>query len=345
MSRLRIALDAMGGDRGPEAVVAAAVRALPRLPDVEFVLVGRQEELEPLLGAARLHGHERVRLVHATEVVGMAESPAWALRNKKQSSMRVALDLHRSGEVDAVVSAGNTGALMATARFVLKMLPGIDRPAIVSEVPTQGERTYLLDMGANTDCTPEQLYQFAVMGAVIAQTVHGLERPKVALLNIGQEELKGIEAVRQAGQLLRGSELNYVGYVEGDGIYAGEVNVVVCDGFAGNIALKSSEGLARLLGHDLRSAFTRNLYARLAALVAYPVLRRVRERMDPRAYNGASLLGLRGIVIKSHGGADEVAFAHAIEIAAMEARHNLPARIGDQIALALGRPQVIQESS
>jgi glycerol-3-phosphate acyltransferase PlsX len=278
----------------------------------------------------------RVRIRHTTETVAMDESPSKALRGKKDSSMRVAIDLVKSGEAGACVSAGNTGALMATARFVLKTLPNVDRPAIITAVPSVHGDTHMLDLGANVDCTAEHLFQFAVMGSELVKAVDGVARPKVALLNIGQEEIKGNEQVKKAHELLAASGLNYVGYVEGDDIYLGDVDLVVSDGFVGNVALKSSEGVAKFVRHTLSAQFKRNIWTWLAGLAAMPILNAFRRTMDPRRYNGASLLGLRGIVIKSHGGADEVAFENAIRIAEKEIHCDIPRRIAEQVGRYLG---------
>ena len=324
----------MGGDAGPSAVVPAALDIYRQHPDVVLILVGDQEVLKTELRNRGAGEDDRLRIRHCSQVVAMDELPSKALRNKKDSSMRVAIDLVKQGEAHAAVSAGNTGALMATARFVLKTLSHIDRPAIIARMPTR-KPTYMLDLGANTECTPEQLYQFAVMGSVLVEAAHGIRRPTVGLLNIGEEELKGIDQIRRASTLLQKSELNYVGFVEGGDIYASRVNVVVCDGFNGNIALKASEGVARLLGEYIREEYSRNLYSRIVALASYPVLKSLRKRMDPRVYNGASLLGLQGIVIKSHGSADSFAFANAIRIAIMEVEHAVPQRIGNQVVSAL----------
>ncbi len=329
-NRYIIALDAMGGDHGPEVIVPAAVEFLNKAPDTELILVGREERLRPLLG----HGakHPRLSVHPASQEVGMDELPSKALRSKKDSSMRVALDLVKRGRAHACVSAGNTGALMATARFVLKTLPHVDRPAIMTAVPAVNGRTYMLDLGANVDCTAEHLFQFAVMGSELVRAVDGQAAPRVGLLNIGAEEIKGNEQVRQAHELLSKSTLNYLGYVEGDDIYLGDVDVVVCDGFVGNIALKTSEGVARLLAHRLKAHFNGNLFKRLSGLIALPVLRGFRREVDPRRYNGASLLGLRGIVIKSHGGADVLAFENALHIARQEIKSNIPERIEHEVA-------------
>jgi glycerol-3-phosphate acyltransferase PlsX len=329
-----IALDAMGGDFGPSVVVPAALQYLRRTRDTALILVGKEEQIRQHLGAANFG--DRLRVHHASEEVEMDELPSKALRNKKDSSMRVAIDLVKRGDANACVSAGNTGALMATARFVLKMLPEVDRPAIITMVPSVDGRTYMLDLGANVDCSAEHLFQFAVMGSELVRAVDGITTPKVGLLNIGEEEIKGNEQVKQAHELLAASSLNYVGYVEGDDIYFGGVDVVVSDGFVGNVALKSSEGVAKLVRHFLTQSFRRNWLTRLAGLAALPLLRDLRKRLDPRRYNGASLLGLRGIVIKSHGGADQLAFENAIHIAEKEIHCNIPGRIAHQVSNHLG---------
>ncbi len=326
-----IALDAMGGDHGPGVVVPAALEILARHADVRLVLVGDRAALDAACGDGPARFGDRLRVHHASQVVGMDESPATALRGKKDSSMRVAIDLVKQGEADACVSAGNTGALMATARFVLKTLPGIDRPAIITAIPSIRGHTHVLDLGANVDLDAGQLFQLAVMGATLVRAVDNLERPRVGLLNVGEEEIKGNEEVKQAHALLSASTLNYIGFVEGDDVYTGDADVIVCDGFVGNVALKTSEGLAQMISHFMRQAFERNLLTRLAALVAAPVLRSFKRRIDPRRYNGASLVGLQGIVIKSHGGADALAFANAIEIARIEVAKAVPQTIGEEI--------------
>ena len=333
-ARVRIALDAMGGDFGAPVVVPAALEFLDEDPDVELILVGREEVIRHEIGSRTVDA-SRLRVHHASEEVGMDELPSKALRTKKDSSMRVAINLVHLGEADACVSAGNTGALMATARFVLKTLPLIDRPAIMTALPSVRGRTWVLDLGANVDCTAEHLFQFAVMGAEAITAVAGVERPRVGLLNIGQEEIKGNEQVKQAHELLSRSSLNYIGYVEGDGIYAGEVDLVVTDGFVGNVALKSSEGVAKMIREFLHEGFRRNLLTKVAGLVALPVLRHISRKIDPRRYNGASLLGLRGIVIKSHGGADRMAFKNAIRIAEKAVHSDIPNRIERQVAAQL----------
>lgn len=333
MSKLiKISLDAMGGDFGPEVIVPAALEALKRFDDIELVLVGQTDALEArlrsLVGQANA---ERLSIQHASEVVEMDELPSQALRGKKDSSMRVAINLVKAGQVDAAVSAGNTGALMATAKFVLKTLPGVSRPAIATGVPSMGGHTHLLDLGANIDSSAEQLYQFAVMGAALAEAVDNNPAPKIGLLNIGSEEIKGSAEIKEASKLLADSELNYSGFVEGDDIYSGTVDVIVCDGFVGNVALKTSEGLAKMISHKIKNQFRSSLFSKFAALVSMPVLKSFRKEIDPRNYNGASLLGLTGVVVKSHGGADEVAFGNAIKIARLEAMKNIPQRISGQL--------------
>jgi len=317
----------MGGDHGPKVTVPAALAFLEAHPDDRLILVGQSDAIGAELRRARVARSDRLNVRHAAEVIAMDEPPRQALRNKKDSSMRVSANLVKSGAADAFVSAGNTGALMAISRFVLKTLPGIDRPAIASVLPTMKGRTYMLDLGANVDCTPEHLLQFAVMGASLVAAVEHKDRPTIGLLNIGEEAIKGNEVVKLAADLLRASGLNFIGNVEGDGIYRGEADVVVCDGFVGNVALKTSEGLAQMLGSFLREEFTRSIFAKLCALVALPVITRFRRRVDHRRYNGATLLGLRGIVVKSHGSADSYAFGRALERAAEEVRHGVLARI------------------
>ncbi|MEN8166344.1 MAG: phosphate acyltransferase PlsX [Pseudomonadota bacterium] len=324
-----ISLDAMGGDHGAEVVAPAALNYLKRDNETRLVLVGPEDKLKAGVGT---HGFgDRLRIHHASQRVEMDELPSKALRNKKDSSMRVAINLVKEGVADACVSAGNTGALMATSRFVLKMLPNVDRPAIITALPSIEGQTYMLDLGANVDCAAEHLFQFAVMGSELVSVVEDLAYPRIGLLNIGQEEIKGNEQVKGAHDLLTGSSLNYVGYVEGDDIYKGGTDVIVSDGFVGNVALKSSEGVAKMISHFMKDAFKKNLLTKTAGLIALPVLRRFRQRIDPRRYNGASLLGLRGVVIKSHGGADKLAFANAISIARKEALNDVPSRIAEQV--------------
>lgn len=318
----------MSGDLGAEVVVRAAHKALREHANIKLLLVGDHEELQEHV--TRIVGDERrLSIVHASEVVEMSESPVDAMRKKKDSSMRVAINLVKEGKADACVSAGNTGALMATAKFVLKMLPGIDRPAIITELPAKGGTLHMLDLGANTTCTAEHLFQFAVMGAIVTEDITGVENPRVALLNIGAEDTKGIGTVKEAASMLNESTLNYVGFIEGSELFSGKADVVVTDGFTGNVALKTMEGTVGLAAHYLRRAFTRNIFARIQAMLARPVLKHLGGRMDPRKYNGATLVGLNGIVIKSHGSADSFAFEHAIHTAVVEVRNQVPQQIGN----------------
>jgi len=338
----RIAIDCMGGDHGPSVTVPAAIRFLVEHPAAHLILVGQEDVLRPLLGAYA--EHPQVRLVHASEIVGMDESPALALRNKKDSSMRVAINQVKAGLADACVSAGNTGALMAISRFVLKMLPGIERPAICAPLPTVNGHTHMLDLGANVDCTADNLLQFAVMGAMLVAAMEHKERPTVGLLNIGEEDIKGNEVVKATAELLRASDLNFVGNVEGDGIYKGEADVIVCDGFVGNVALKTSEGLAQMLASSLRSEFKRNWLTKIAALIAISVLNNFKRRFDHRRYNGAILLGLKGISVKSHGSADELSFGNAISRAYDAAENRVLARITERMTPMSAPPPAALES-
>ena len=335
---VKIAIDCMGGDHGPKVTVAAALAFVAEFPDAELTLVGQTDRVEDRLrkASAKKDVREKLKIVHASEIVAMDEPPALALRNKKDSSMRIAINLVKSGDVHACVSAGNTGALMAISRFVLKMLPGIDRPAICTVIPTMTGQTRLLDLGANVDCTAQHLMQFAVMGSILTSAVEHIALPRIGLLNIGEEDIKGNEVVKQTAELLRASDLNFVGNVEGDGVYKGEADVIVCDGFVGNVALKVSEGLAQMLARFLREEFERNLLTRLIALMALPVLSRFKHRLDHRRYNGASLLGLKGTVIKSHGSADVFAFGQAIRRAYHEAENGVINKIAHRVSSYTG---------
>lgn len=332
-----IALDAMGGDHGLSVTVPGALAALRAHSDLHLILTGQQEILHAALARHGKYDHARLTIQNATEVVGMDEPPAQALRGKKDSSMRVAINQVKNGNAQAVVSCGNTGALMATARFVLKTLPGIDRPAIIKAFPTMHGQVHLLDLGANVDSSPEQILQFGIMGSLLVGAVEHKERPRVALLNVGVEDIKGSEVVKKADELFRQSGLNYQGYVEGDQIYHGKMDVIVCDGFVGNVALKTSEGLARMIAQILREEFGKNIYSKLAALAALPVLNALRRRLDTRQYNGASLVGLNGIVIKSHGGADALSIRNAIDAAVREVSTQVPQLIGQRLASLQGQ--------
>jgi phosphate acyltransferase len=329
---LTIAIDAMGGDNAPAVPVNATLALLRRQPELAAVLVGAQDVLVPLLAHRSARLMERISIQPASQVVAMDEPPADALRRKRDSSMRITINLVREQRAAACVSAGNTGALMATAKFVLKTLPGVDRPAIISAIPALGGHTLMLDLGANARCTARQLCEFAVMGDIVACDLHGLKRPRIGLLNIGTEDIKGSDTLKQAHQWLRGSGLGYAGFVEGTDIMSGKVDIVVTDGFTGNVALKTMEGTARMLAQVTREEIRRSLFSRVMALGAAPLFRSLAARVDPRRYNGASLVGLQGIVIKSHGGADETAFVTAIETAVLEARKGVPTRIGQAMA-------------
>ena len=328
---MRIALDAMGGDYGPSVVVPAAAAALERQSDLELVLVGLEDAISPALAHHGLDDHPRVSVRAASQVVESDDDLSQAMRSKRDSSLHVANKLVKSGEVEGLVSAGNTGALMAISRLILKTLPGIDRPAIATFLPTRDSRVLMLDLGANVDCNSDHLFQFAVMGEVASRAVYGVEQPSIGLLNIGEENIKGNDVVKVAGQLLRDSQLNYIGNVEGRDIFTGKADVIVADGFVGNVALKTSEGTAELIAHFLRQAFSASWLSKAAALLARGVLKDFKRRVDHREYNGAMLLGLNGIVVKSHGSADAHAFSKAIEVAASEARNNVNRRITHEL--------------
>lgn len=326
-----IALDAMGGDHGPSEIIPAALDILKKHEKVKLILVGDSDRLRQIMVSNNVKEDDRLTIHHASEIIEMYESPSSAMRNKKDSSMRVAINLVKDEVASACVSAGNTGALMAISRFVLKMLPGIDRPAICAMMPGIEGHTHILDLGANVNPNSDQLFQYAVMGAELTKAVEGIENPTIGLLNVGEEEIKGNDRVKLAGSLLSDSHLNYVGFVEGNDIYTGKVDVIVCDGFAGNIALKASEGVAQLLTLHAKNEFKKTLYGKLSAIVTMPVLAAIKRKIDPRRYNGASLLGLRGIVVKSHGSADKLSFAHAIEEAIIEVDKNVPELIIEEL--------------
>ncbi len=330
-----IAIDAMGGDFGPEVTVAAAARILNQRQDVKLILVGLEQAIKAELTTQNIQLSERLSVHHASELVAMDEAPALALRKKKDSSMRVAINLVQDGIANAAVSAGNTGALMATAKFVLKTLPGIDRPAIMTTLPNMKGHTHMLDLGANVDCNENNLFQFAVMGSVTASAVDNVPTPRVGLLNIGSEAMKGNAQVKAAEPLLQNSSLNYIGFVEGDDIYNGSVDVVVCDGFVGNVSLKSTEGVAKMIGQFMKEEFNKNIFTKLIGLVAMPVLKSFKKRVDHRRYNGASLLGLKKIVIKSHGGADKYAYSNAIDVAILEVEKAVPECIESHLGTLL----------
>lgn len=329
----------MGGDFGPEVTVPAALAALSAHPHLRLILVGDTASLERILTTQQTQQMgDRLLIQHASQQVGMDELPSQALRTKKDSSMRVAINLVKSGHANACVSAGNTGALMATARFVLKTLPGVDRPAIIATFPTaiDGKLVRMLDLGANVDSCADHLYQFAIMGSLLVSAIDGIEAPKVALLNIGQEEIKGNDQVKQTAQLLSDNKaVYYCGYIEADQIFSGHADVVVCDGFVGNVSLKSMEGIAKLIGKITQEIFKQNWITKLMGLIAYPVIRRVHARIDPSRHNGASLLGLQGIVIKSHGSANVLGYTQAIYQALSEIEHDIPTRIKEEVGALL----------
>ncbi len=336
-----IVVDAMGGDRGPDVIVPGALRAMTAHSQLNILLVGQENLVKKALGRKARKYSGRIQIVHAEEVVAMNESPASALRNKKNSSMRLAIDLVKTGAACACVSAGNTGALMATARFVLKMIPGIDRPAISAILPTSHSKAFIrfLDLGANVDCTPEHLFQFAIMGSVIASLEMGIPRPSVGLLNVGAEEIKGNRVVKQTAEMLEQEpRLNYIGFVEGHDVYQGACDVVVCDGFVGNVMLKASEGVINLFRKFIREEFKRDMYSQFAWLLSRQVLNRLRKRLDPSRYNGACLLGLQGIVVKSHGGANVLAVANAVINAYAYVQKDLTAQIDEKVQILLNRP-------
>jgi len=327
-----IAVDAMGGDFGPKITIPASLKFLKSHPDTNIILVGNKPLISKLL---KNKGKflDRLSILHTTEVVKMDESPQSALKNKKQSSMRLAINQVKEGQAKAVVSAGNTGALMATGRFVLKMLPGIDRPAIASFIPNQSGMTCMLDLGANSDCTTHHLVQFAIMGSILSSVILKKRKPRLGLLNIGSEEIKGNEVTKETFHLLKASHLNFIGNVEGTDIFNGSTDVVVCDGFVGNVSLKTTEGLAKMFANFLGQEFKKNIITKILALFALPVLKAFKKRLDPRRYNGASFLGINGIVVKSHGGADAFSFEHAIETAYEEAKSNVVGKITKQLKI------------
>lgn len=334
-NKITISVDAMSGDIGVPATVPAAISMVKHHENLHLIIVGQKDVVEPELDKrCPAHLRDRLSIHHASEIVEMTDPPALAMRNKKDSSMRVAINLVKQGQAQAAVSAGNTGALMATARFVLKMIPGINRPAICSTMPAAQGRTHIMDLGANVDSSAEHLYQFAQMGSVLCEAIDGISAPRIGLLNIGEEDIKGNEQVKQAAALLSESDLNYVGYVEGNDIFGKAADVVICDGFVGNVALKTSEGIARFITDIIKSEFKSSMFSMLMAVFAWPVLSRIRKRLDSRRYNGASLLGLKGIVVKSHGGADKLAFQHAIKIAIKEVKKDVPSHIADTLKVA-----------
>lgn len=333
---ISIAVDAMGGDFGPSVTVPAVMSEMRSEADFSVVFVGDRDAIGEQVARHEIDDPRRIRVEHADEVVEMTDAPAQALRSKRASSMRVAMNLLGSGEVGACVSAGNTGALMAISRYVLGTFPGIQRPAIIGQIPTVYGSVHMLDLGANVDSSPLGLLQFGLMGSTFVKYMHGKPAPRVALLNNGTEDIKGTETVKAAAKLFAESELNYCGYIEGDGIYLEEVDVIVCDGFLGNIALKTSEGVSKLIQHAMKKEFDRNVLRRISGLLAMPAIKGLRSQVDPRVHNGAALLGLKGVVVKSHGGADLVAYAAAVHKAVSEAKNDVAAKIGSDLSASLG---------
>lgn len=330
---ITLAVDAMGGDAGLAVTIPGALLFLRQQADVRLLMVGDEVQVRQALEAANAP-MDRIQIVHAAQVVEMDEQPQSALKNKKDSSMRIAVNQVKEGLAQAAVSAGNTGALMATARFVLKTIQGIERPAIAKFIPSQnGHMTLVLDLGANVDCTPEQLVQFAVIGRELVYALYpNAGAPRVGLLNVGTEDIKGTDTVKQVFKLLSGSKLNFVGNVEGGSIFSGDVDVVVADGFVGNIVLKTIEGAVRFMGSAIKQEFQANLLTKLGALAAMPALKGFKNKLDPRKFNGAIFLGLRGVVIKSHGGTDAVGFSYALEEAFHEAKADSLTRIQQGVA-------------
>jgi glycerol-3-phosphate acyltransferase PlsX len=344
-NRVTLSVDAMGGDFGPHVILPACISALKRYSYLKILLIGEIEQLDAVLLKQNCPQllMSRLELVPAGESVSMGEKPSSAIRHRQDSSMCLAVKAVGEKRADACVSAGNTGALMAFGRLILKMLPGIDRPAIITSVPTVAGHCYVLDLGANVDCSAEHLLQFAIMGSVMVEAVDQKLQPTVGLLNVGEEVIKGNEQVRLADKLIRQQAgLNYIGYIEGNDVFGGKADIVVCDGFVGNVVLKSSEGLARLITHKVHQSFTRNWIRRLLALLARPVLKEIQVQMDPSRRNGATLLGLQGIMIKSHGGADKSCFGYALDQAIAEVLQNVPVRISERLACYVNTPDELR---
>lgn len=337
--KITIAVDVMSGDKGSEELLPAVISVAMNNEKLTLIAVGQEAQLKAQLSAHPLFKEGRIQIQDATQVVEMDEQPQSALKNKKDSSMRVAINLVKTGQASACVSAGNTGALMATARFVLKTMPGIDRPAICTVLPSlksKYKHVHMLDLGANVDEEPKHLQQFAIMGSLLAAAMDKNPSPKVALLNIGSEAIKGNSLIRESAKLLQETDLNYIGFVEGDGIFFDDVDVVVCDGFSGNVALKTLEGSCKLIAEYLKRSYKKNIFTKMAALISKPVLNSLKAEVDPRNYNGASLLGLRGIVVKSHGNADRISFENAINIAVKLAEQDVVGQIEKQFSVEDG---------
>lgn len=333
MATTTLAVDVMSGDHGLATTIPAVFEAAASNPDIQFIMVGDTESIQTY---NQQHHHtllSNISIKHASEIVTMDEAPSSALRHKKDSSMRVAINLVKLGEANAAISAGNTGALMATARFVLKMISGIERPAIIAALPTyKNQAVYMLDLGANVNCTAEQLLQFALMGSIMVELIENVSKPTVKLLNIGEEDMKGNELVKTAAQDIENNpQINYQGYIESDRIFHGDCHVVVCDGFVGNSVLKASEGVAKLMGKLLKEEFNKSILNKIRGLIAKNILKNAYKKLDPEIHNGSPLLGLQGIVVKSHGSASAKAFYHAIMHANKAVQHQLPTRIADEL--------------
>lgn len=331
MADIQLSIDAMSGDHGLATTIPAVVRAAKEDPQTIFFLVGDEAILKEYISKASIVLADNIQIRHASQIVSMDELPSLALRNKKDSSMRVAIDLVKAGEAQAAISAGNTGALMATARFVLKMIPGIDRPAIIAALPTfTGKPAYMLDLGANVNCSAEQLLQFAVMGSIVAESIDEIQKPRVHLLNIGEEDIKGNSLVQATAQLIQQHpQINYQGFIEPDRIFQGDCDVVVCDGFVGNSVLKSAEAVAKLMGKILKQEFQKNTLNKLRGLISKGILKNAYKKLDPEIHNGSPLLGLKATVVKSHGSASAKAFYHAMMQAKQAVKHQLPERIAE----------------
>ena len=334
--KITIALDMMSGDHGVSSSVPAAEEALHKFNNLFLILVGDNKEIKNLLSdkVKNLEG-VRYKIIHTNEFINMNDEIIAAIRTKKNSSMRLAINSVKNKEADACVSAGNTGALMALSKIILKTIPGIDRPAICGSLPTKSGQFHMLVLGANVECDAQHLYQFSIMGSALVQSLQLNDKPVIGLMNIGSEEFKGNETIKSAGQLIQKSNLNYAGFVEGDDIFSGKFDVIVTDGFVGNIALKSIEGVAKVISHFIKKEFTKNIFTKLSALISLPVMNSVKKKVDPRKYNGASLLGLQGVVVKSHGGADSYAFSQAIDTAYYEVKNELLDKIESLIQTEL----------
>jgi glycerol-3-phosphate acyltransferase PlsX len=334
--KITIALDMMSGDHGVSSSVPAAIESIEKFDDMFLILVGDQDKINPLISdKIKILENTRYKILHTKESINMDDEIISAIRGKKKSSMRLGINAVKNKDADACVSAGNTGALMALSKIILKTIPGIDRPAICGSLPTKSGQFHMLDLGANVECSAKHLYQFSLMGSALVQSLELNNKPVIGLLNIGSEEFKGNDTIKSAGQLISKSNLNYAGFVEGDDMFSGKFDVVVADGFAGNIALKSIEGVAKVISHFIKTEFTKNMFTKLSALISLPVLKSVKQRVDPREYNGASLVGLQGVVVKSHGGADSYAFSQAINTAYYEVKNELLNKIESLIQTEL----------